>query len=185
MLAILEKPNNRLAVGLIAIAAFFWGLIAPIVIFAENSAVGINLTLVVIFGLTVSDILLLLACYKSKISITHIFAKTFANKELARTTIIRTIVGVGYFMLLPIGLSLIENKMIGSIILNSAPLIAILMSYHYLKDHLSHINKSILLDWLLILIAFSGVVILSLGAGGGGEIYTGQTANLLGWWSSL
>ena len=108
-----------------------------------------------------------LACFLLKIDIRGILRDIFSNKKLLKLIIIRTFAGFNSLALV-IGFFFLSNKIIGLLIFESAPMLAVLVSYYVLKKELAHMD-SILYSWVLITFAFIGVIILSLEINSGTE----------------
>ncbi|SMM99455.1 hypothetical protein SPONN_597 [uncultured Candidatus Thioglobus sp.] len=158
MLDIFEKKNNAVAFVLIVVAATFWGL------FGLVSAFASNVTTSPLFFTTVGTFFSLLssfvACFLLKVDIKTILIDIKTNKKLLKFVVIRTIAGFNSLALV-VGFFFLSNKIIGLLLFESAPMLAILFSYYVLKNDLTN-KAGVLYSWLLILVSFIGVVILSL-----------------------
>lgn len=158
VLNIFEKNNNSIAFVLLVIAVFFWSM------FGLVSAVATSITTSSIFFVTLGTLFSLLlsvfSCLSLKISIKGLYKEFLNNKELRNLVIIRAISGLSTLAIVA-GFFLLSNKIIGLLIFESAPMVAVLISYYIFKQHLNSAD-SVAYTWLLILLSFSGVVLLLL-----------------------
>ena len=158
MLNIFEQKNNTVAFILMAIAAIFWGL------FGLVSAVASDITTSPLFFTTIGAFFAalssLLACFLLKVDIKSLLNIIKVDKKIRKFIIIRTLSGFNYLALV-VGFFFLSNKIIGLLVFESAPMLAVLFSYYFLKDELSN-HHTIAYSWLLIILSFIGVLILSL-----------------------
>ena len=157
-LDILEKKNNSIAFALMTIAAIFWSMFGLVSAFATS--ITTSSVFFVTLGVLFSLLLSIFSCLSLKINIGQLLQDIKSHKKLRNLVIIRALSGLSTLAIVT-GFFLLSNKIIGLLIFESAPMVAVLISYYIFKDHLDNAKSSIY-SWLLILSSFMGVIILLL-----------------------
>ncbi|SMM97620.1 hypothetical protein SPONL_739 [uncultured Candidatus Thioglobus sp.] len=154
----LEEKNNSIAFVLMTIAAMFWGMFGLVSAFATS--ITTSSIFFVTLGTLFSLLLSVFSCLSLKISIRGLLQEVVSNKELRNLVIIRAISGLSTLAIVA-GFFLLSNKIVGLLIFESAPMVAVLISHYILKKHLDSSDNTAY-TWLLIFFSFFGVVILLL-----------------------
>jgi drug/metabolite transporter (DMT)-like permease len=166
-----EQKNNSLAFLLIAIAATLWGAFGLISSLAQVKEIPWMLfTLFATFFATIVPAIYLKI---KKVDIEESFIECLKIEEFKRLLFFRMMVSFNILVTVA-AFHFLSNKIVGVVIMEINPLIAIILAHYFFTDEDYEKDKesNSYFSWVLVLIAISGVIMALVNEINLSELYT-------------